>query len=81
MYTVYSKTSDSGHSEMETQYIKPVNKGHFSRSQIIICFPIVLIQSVHEECQSQTVYTSTMHTLNQTVKCAGHTCIHVLICM
>ena len=30
MYTVYSKTSDSGHSEIETQYNKPLNKGYFS---------------------------------------------------
>ena len=32
---MYSKTSDSGHSEIGTQYNKPLNKGHSSRSQII----------------------------------------------
>ncbi len=39
---VYSKTSDSGPSELGTQYNKPLNKGRFSRSQII-GLPIVLI--------------------------------------
>ena len=39
----YSKTSDSGHSEIGTQYNKPLNKGHSSRPQIIIGFPIVLV--------------------------------------
>ncbi len=33
--TDYSKTSDSGPSEIGTQYNKPLNKGLFSRSQII----------------------------------------------
>ncbi len=32
---IYSKTSDSGPSEIGTQYNKPLNKGRFSRSQII----------------------------------------------
>ena len=31
----YSKTSDSGPSEIGTQYNKPLYKGRFSRSQII----------------------------------------------
>ncbi len=39
---IYSKTSDSGPSEIGTQYIKPLNKGRFSRSQII-GLPIVVI--------------------------------------
>ena len=39
---VYSETSDSGPSEIGTQYNKPLNKGRFSRSQVI-GFPIVLI--------------------------------------
>ncbi len=39
---IYSKTSDSGPSEKGTQYNKPLNKGRFSRSQII-GLPIVLI--------------------------------------
>ncbi len=38
----YSKTSDSGHSEIGTQYNKPLNKGHSSRPQII-SFPVILI--------------------------------------
>ncbi len=40
--SVCSKTSDSGPSEIGTQYNKPLNKGRFSRSQII-GLPIVLI--------------------------------------
>ena len=39
---VYSQTSDSGPSEIGTQYNKPLYKGHFSRSQII-GLPMVLI--------------------------------------
>ncbi len=42
MYIQYSKTSDSGPSKIGTQYNKPLNKGHFSRSRII-GLPIVLI--------------------------------------
>ncbi len=34
-YNIYSKTSDSGPSEIGTLYNKPLNKGRFSRSQII----------------------------------------------
>ena len=33
--TVYSKTSDSGHFEIGTQYNKPLKKRHSSMSQII----------------------------------------------
>ena len=39
---VYSQTSDSGPSEIGTQYNKALYKGHFSRSQII-GLPMVLI--------------------------------------
>ena len=39
---VYSQTSNSGPSEIGTQYNKPLYKGHFSRSQII-GLPMVLI--------------------------------------
>ena len=38
----YSPTSDSGPSEIGTQYNKPLYKGRFSRSQII-GLPMVLI--------------------------------------
>ena len=38
----YSQTSDSGPSEIGTQYNKPLYKGRFSRSQII-GLPMVLI--------------------------------------
>ena len=38
---LYSETSDNGPSEIGTQNNKPLNKGHFSRSQII-SLPIVL---------------------------------------
>ncbi len=44
---IYSKTSDSGPSKIGTQYNRPLNKGRFSRSQII-GLPIVLIH-VHFE--------------------------------
>ena len=40
---VYSRTSDSGHTENGTLYCKPLNKGHWSWSQITQ-FPIVFIQ-------------------------------------
>ena len=43
---VYSETTDSGPSEIGTQYNKPLNKGRFSRSQII-GLPIVLIHFEH----------------------------------
>ena len=39
---VYSQTSDSGPSEIGTQYNKPLYKGRFSRSQIF-GLPMVLI--------------------------------------
>ena len=39
---LYSKTSDSGHSDKRTLYNKPLNKGYFSISQII-GLPIVFI--------------------------------------
>ena len=42
MSYIYSKTSDSEPSKIGTQYNKPLNKGRFSRSQII-GLPIVLI--------------------------------------
>ena len=41
--TNYSRTSDSGHSEKGTLYCKPLNKRHWSWSQITQ-FPIVFIQ-------------------------------------
>ena len=40
---MYNRTSDSGHSEKGTLYCKPLNKGHWSWSQITQ-FPIVFIQ-------------------------------------
>ncbi len=42
VYCIYSKTSDSGPSEIGTQYNKPLNKGRFSMPQII-GLPIVLM--------------------------------------